>query len=290
MSADRVKVLYNAGNGRSGTTILSNILGEYEGCFSAREVRSVWSELSDRPVDSGSWRCGRGAAVRHCPVWKLVFECAFGRLDRIDSDRVRKLRRSIDRSRYASIMAMKRWRRIMARRIDAYADAVGRIYRAISEVMRCCVIVDGSKGPLFALVMGAIEDFDVYIAHMIRYPRACAFSLRRAVQRPDTVEQAYMLQQGALRSELAWGSAAVASSTIAHDFPGRFTSVRYEDVVTQPRQTIKDILDLFGEAPGASPFVSDNEIELRPNDTIWGNPNRMRAGRSTLRADEEWKS
>jgi hypothetical protein len=37
-----VRVLYFAGSGRSGTTVINNILGQLGGAFAAGELRYLW--------------------------------------------------------------------------------------------------------------------------------------------------------------------------------------------------------------------------------------------------------
>ena len=69
------RVLYIAGTGRSGSTLLANILGEVDGVFAAGEVRYLWQRgLTERRL------CGCGVPVRECPVWSRVLAEA-GHLD-----------------------------------------------------------------------------------------------------------------------------------------------------------------------------------------------------------------
>ena len=73
-----VRVLYVSGWVYSGSTLLSNILGEIEGVFAAGEVRHIWRRglLEDRP-------CGCGAAFSACPFWSAVVEEAFGNVEEL---------------------------------------------------------------------------------------------------------------------------------------------------------------------------------------------------------------
>ena len=73
-------VLYIAGTGRSGSTVLANILGEVDGVFTAGEVRYLWQ----RGLREGRL-CGCGVPVRECPVWGDVLTRT-GQLD--DAGRV----------------------------------------------------------------------------------------------------------------------------------------------------------------------------------------------------------
>ena len=60
-------VLYIAGTGRSGSTVLAAILGEVEGVFAAGEVRYLWQ----RGLVEGRL-CGCGVPVAECPLWSAV--------------------------------------------------------------------------------------------------------------------------------------------------------------------------------------------------------------------------
>ena len=69
MTADvesKSKVLYIAGWGRSGTTILGNILGQVEGMFSVGEIRFLWDAetFRDRRCGSRSERRASGRRAR----------------------------------------------------------------------------------------------------------------------------------------------------------------------------------------------------------------------------------
>ncbi len=77
----RAKVLYIAGWGRSGSTILQNVLGELDGFFPVGEIVYVW----ERNL-IGNRLGGCGARFRECEVWQGVLERAYGGTDRIDAE------------------------------------------------------------------------------------------------------------------------------------------------------------------------------------------------------------
>ena len=68
-----VRVLYFAGSGRSGTTVMNTILGQVPGCFAAGELRYLWHRgvVEDH-------RCACGEPFHSCPVWSQVMASAFG--------------------------------------------------------------------------------------------------------------------------------------------------------------------------------------------------------------------
>jgi hypothetical protein len=63
---EKPKVLYLAGAHRSGTTLLTGVLGCYPGIFAAGELHEIWANLLEgRP-------CGCGRSLQSCPVWRPV--------------------------------------------------------------------------------------------------------------------------------------------------------------------------------------------------------------------------
>ena len=68
-----VKVLYVAGLGRSGSTILANTLGQVEGFFSGGELNFIWKHaLIENRL------CGCGKPSGECEFWGPVFDGEFG--------------------------------------------------------------------------------------------------------------------------------------------------------------------------------------------------------------------
>src|ERR1700722_7728096 len=84
-------VVYLAGTGRSGSTVLANILGEVDGVFAAGELRYLWQ----RGLKEGRL-CGCGLPVRESPVWSRVLAMAGG-LD--DPERVAAIMPVLRRTR-----------------------------------------------------------------------------------------------------------------------------------------------------------------------------------------------
>ena len=70
------RVVYLAGLGRSGSTLLERLLGEMPGACPAGEVVHMWL----RSVRDDE-RCGCGQAFSACPFWQQVGRAAFGGWD-----------------------------------------------------------------------------------------------------------------------------------------------------------------------------------------------------------------
>lgn len=284
MSGDKVKVLYIAGFGRSGSTILGNILGGIEGFFHSGELNFIWEHgvIEDR-------LCGCGAPFGECEIWNSVMERAFGGMGEVDAREMVRLQDSGSRTRHVPLMLTSRGRRVLASRLEKYTARLGRLYRAIGESTSSRVVVDSSKFPSYGYLLGMTPGIELYVVHLIRDPRAAAYSWLKE-PRPDADERSYMNRVGTVKSSLLWDAWNASAEALWSGTPARYTRLRYEDFVTEPRRAIEEILGMLGEDPGRLPFVGEREVELGAGHTVAGNPNRFRSGPVRLRSDDDWAS
>lgn len=277
----RVKVLYIAGWGRSGSTILDNVLGQIDGFFSVGELSYVW----DRNVLENRI-CGCGCPFSECPVWSAVMENAFGGT-RVDAQRMIQLRDSGARTRHVPLMLAPFGWRLLKRRLGRYSENLGKLYKTIQDVTGCRVVVDSSKLPSYGYVLSMVPDVDLYVVHLVRDPRAVAHSWQKKMVLPDT--GTLMTRHGTVQSPLIWGAWNAAVEALWRDRPNRYLRLRYEDFVEGPREAVGRLLDLVGEEAPRLPLAGECEVELGRNHTVSGNPSRFRTGMVELRLDEEWK-
>ena len=286
VSSEGVKVLYIVGSGRSGSTILHNVLGQIEGFFPVGEFAYVWRRL----LNDGYCSCG--VRFGECVVWGPVLRHAFGGPKGVDARAMARIQRTSTRPRHIPLMLTKGGEGLLRSRwTREYKDALGCFYRGISSVTGSRVIVDSSKLPLYGRMLGEVPGVERYVVHLVRDPRAVAYSwLRKKESRPAGRGLAYMPQHHPVESSLEWGLCNVAAEGLRHKDPERYLRLRYEDFVESPRPAVERILCLLGERPASLPFVSEYGVELRgPNHNVGGNPSRFRAGVVELRPDGEWE-
>ena len=274
-----MRVLYIAGWGRSGSTILDNVLGQVEGFFSTGELRSVW----DRGLIE-NWPCSCGAAFRDCAVWKDVFVEAFGGFDGIDVRRMLCVRDKYDHPWNAFFP-----RRFRSPELAEYRSALSRLYAAIAAVSGAKVIVDSSKTPAYCGILQESAGLEVDVVHLLRDSRAVAFSWGRKRLWGDK-EGSYMSRFGPVMSSLIWDGRQVATEAVGRRAPKRYLRLRYEDFVARPRPALERILALTGNRSAPPAFDNDRKIALRPVHGISGNPSRFVRGAVELRPDEEWRT
>ena len=278
-------MLYIAGSGRSGSTILDNILGQIEGFFPVGEFVYVWNRL----VNDGTCSCG--ARFKECEVWEPVLKSAFGGPEGVDARAMARAQSTSTRPRHIPLTLAKGGKNLLRSRwTQEYRDALERFYRAILDVTGSRVVVDSSKLPLYGRLLGELPGVETYVVHLVRDPRAVAYSwLRKKQSTPNRRGLAYMPQHHPVESSLEWDLCNVAAEGLKGPAPERYVMLRYEDFVREPRPAVERILSLVGEEPPSLPFVSERGVELRgPNHNVGGNPSRFRTGIVELRPDTEW--
>lgn len=283
LEGGRPKVLYVAGLGRSGSTILSNSLGQIPGFFSAGELNFIWRHnvIENR-------LCGCGQPFDECPVWTGVMGEAFGGTNGVDPREMMRLQRSGTRTRHIPALLIEGRRRALAGRLQKLLLAYGGLYEAISDVTGSRVIVDSSKEPAHGRAMSLIEGVDFYVLHLIRDPRAAAYSWSKKKHQPDSESREFMARHSPAMSAALWDSWNVAAEALWRECPERYLRLRYEDFVAAPGESFARILTLLGEADSEPPLAGSREVKLGVSHTVSGNPNRFETGAVELRHDERW--
>jgi len=284
-SSAPVQVLYFVGTGRSGTTIVNSVLGQVPGCFAAGELRYLWQ----RGVGEDH-RCGCGLPFSRCPTWQAVMGCL--RAGGAVADEPAVGRRLLRRLRILNIPSLLLRRTLRLPAVPPTADdaTIGRLYRAVAEVTGAALVVDSSKLPTYALLLDEMPDVEVTFVHLVRDPRATAFSWRRHKPSGDRDDGALMQRQPLWKSSLLWSLWNLLTVVLWPDRRARLLRVRYEDFVEAPREVMARICALTGLDPADLPFVADRVVRLGPTHAVAGNPNRHDSGLVELRADDEWRS
>jgi hypothetical protein len=279
----RTKVLYVVGLGRSGSTILSNSLGQIEDFFSTGELNFIWKHdfVENR-------LCGCGEPLQECPVWTEVMDRAFGGMDGVDPREMMRLQSSGTRTRHIPLMLTDRGRRTLRERLEKLLFNYGMLYEAIKAVTGSRVIVDSSKEPAHGYAMSMVSDIDFRVLHLIRDPRAAAYSWLKRKPQPDSDEREFMVRFSPTKSAALWDSWNASAEALRRRAPDRYLRLRYEDFVADPRESFERILELLDEQDAEPPLASDREVKLGVTHTVSGNPNRFETGAIELRHDREW--
>jgi len=268
-------VVYIAGYGRSGSTVLDMVLGGgTRGLGEVVQVFEAWNE---------DQRCSCQQPYHDCELWAPV-------MARVQSYA------SADQLRHAAVVTrrVERWRP-NGRGIASTADKASYrlVWRTLFGVMRevaaSPLFVDSSKSDRFtanrALSLARIAGLDVRVIHLVRDPRAVAWSVMRGSNRRLEAGQPATVRGGAGRALLGWSAANWNASAAARRLPS--VRVRYEDFVDDPVAEVQRV-----EA-GLGVSLTDVVERLRAGEPLSAGHgvagNRLRRnGADGVRRDGEW--
>lgn len=277
-------VVYLAGMGRSGSTLLDRLLGQVEGWWSLGELVHLW----ERGLRNDE-RCGCGAHFSACPVWRGIGEHAFGGWDRVDVDAMHQLQSSVERDRYAIQLLRPTIHPGFQRRLRAWNDVVRRLYAAARAVTGARVVVDASKHVSTLLARRHAAGVSVLPVHLVRDSRGVAHSWTRAVDRPATDGRQQMTRWSPLESSLRYTAYTSVLGAVLGDDD---VQLRYEDLVADPAAAVRTVIDARdddGTPPTFEETAAGWAVDLDVSHGLAGNPMRSSAGTTVIRRDDSWR-
>jgi hypothetical protein len=271
------RVVYVAGMGRSGTTLLALLLGGQPNVFGAGELRRYWQGLS-----TPGWLCGCGDPIESCSFWRAVRErvssasapqCA--RMLAVQAGRLRLRPGALLRLHRASGPAHRPWAR-------EYAASVDDLYRAVAAVSGDDVIVDSSKELADGYLLSRLSALDVSVVHLVRDPRAVSHSFARRVPTPQPHRE-FLPRSGAVATSVKWDVRNVVAELMFRRLGDRYVRLSYEWLARDPGGALEMVASRLA-LPGP---VSEAGLE-GANHTLSGNPRRFERG-TDVKLDEEWR-
>lgn len=285
--ADDLPVIFVSGKGRSGSTVLSMVLGELDGVVAGGELRFLWPRglVANR-------NCGCGRPFGECPVWSAVIE-RLSDGDGVPADAVRRITAAHDR--------IFRWRavpRFLAGRravrgwdeLDRWASAASGVYRALAATTGARVVVDSSKWPVDPGMLGLVPGIRPIAVQLVRDPRAVAWSWQRRTAQYDLDVRREMDRFGPWYSSASWlGRNAVVEAATARWHVPRIL-LRYEDFVDDPSAAVRRIGEVAGVDLDPEGVIAGRSVPRSVNHTLAGNPVRFGEGPLELLPDDEWRT
>lgn len=276
MTQQRIKLLFIAGYERSGTTLLSRLLGQIDSVFAVGEMSSFWSKRLNSI-------CGCKKPIRECPVWGRVA----AEVDEagVEADRIaRLLKRTDNRNLPRVLMPGGKW--IAQQSFKTLRANLAVLYGAIAKVSEARVIVDSSKTPLYGYLLGSLPNLEVTVVHMIRDPRGVQYSLQK---RRDGGHSYYANNYRPARSIVVWNLVNLAAHRLWQSEPRRYVPIRYEDFMDDPLHWIHQICERLQIPSESVPVIrADRSVEMKPTHSILG-AHRFDVGRVRLQADVAWR-
>jgi hypothetical protein len=282
MSHDKLKLLYIASNGRSGSTVLEMLLNVSPHLFTIGEFHVLPWEVRRNQS------CGCGAEITGCELWGPIIREHKSTLLDGTIDRFRKAHNADRMLRPAELPALVSGRlRDGSKRFNEvrrYADDNETFLNAVSarakhlEKPNLVWLVDASKSPYRLLWLAASQQFELKVIHLVKDPRAFAYSLSK---HSSGMSRIYSVTRAAARWQLENRLFEMLSKRYLSR--GQFMRVQYEQLAGQTEETLSELAGWLGILPWSG---ATNEFRSK-NHGVAGNPARFES--RGIELDEKWR-
>jgi hypothetical protein len=235
--------------------------------------------------------CACGSSFHDCEFWAAVVEGLTRRLPGFDPIRGAELTQSVARSRHLPLHALRTPPGRFRHNLLEYHTYLANLFRCALEVTGGDLAIDSSKH-VHGLAMLHEPSIDLYVVHMVRDPRAVAYSWSRRKVYEHTRDESQMFPQyGPLTSTAHWVVHNAAAELLRVRLPrGRYLRVRYEDLAREPSAVIADVAE-FLQKPQAGRIVQPgNTFQPALQHSISGNPVRFGRQQKRITLDQEWRT
>lgn len=264
-----VRVVYIAGEGHSGSTLLENILSTDPNSYPVGEVRKLkWfakKHVYKKSRKGSQFLCSCGKDLSRCELWGNV-------LEDIDTD---KLNPSFkDKIRiYLNALGI-------LRRISFPRGGEKEMYESISQHAshlagtKIKTIIDSSKVLPYLSYLSATMDLKISVLHIVRDGRAVI----------NSFEKSKSIHRHWLKTFLFWILTNTSIPLLCRQRGIRYYRVSYDVLAQEPEQVVRkinDTLDLDASIEGLQ-GVHDTLH------TFAGNKGRL-GKMQTIRYDQSWR-
>jgi hypothetical protein len=97
-----------------------------------------------------------------------------------------------------------------------------------------------------------------------------------------------MPRYGVMKSSLWWLTWNWAAEALLKRSDHGYLMLRYEDLVDNLKDSLREILDVMGISDRRLPLLSGGKVSMHATHTVAGNPMRFDVGDVAITADVEW--
>jgi Sulfotransferase family len=260
LADEKIKVVFIAGCGRSGTTLLAQLLGEFDNFVNVGEAALY---LFKPPK---TLPCGCGSAAVDCLFWKDILQAIPKGL----SDQGAK---SLRVQNFPALFREAKQHHIPTE-LKPILAALGDTYRTIVRESGCKIIVDSSKHPSTGLLASMIPGVELHVVHVVRSPHSVVASWTR--------KNGYLAVHPPGKVVSWWWTHNLLAEALKFRAKS-YQRVRYEDFARNPGPVLEQITtDVVGQ-PLPMDFLQGTEATVHMQHVLAGNPSKFNTGKIKIR-------
>lgn len=276
------KIIYIAGYGRSGSTLLERVLNCNKNVFALGEVSNLLFLINDK----GSL-CSCGKHLYQCDFWNKIIR----NIKNLDISKLRKIQYRFESiNGYIEYIYTKN-----CYQKNIYRNFLIQLFKKIMQNVPEDVeyIIDSSKTARASffrpIVLSKIASLNVKMIHLVRDGKGCMWSnLKGSNRRMEKGLEPHILF-AALRTAISWLLANIAAHIFQITHPAEdYCRIKYEDFVGDPAGTLIKLGKFLGVSFDQQIELLNNGGSIPLGHQLSGNRLRSQK-RITLQMDVEWK-
>ncbi|MEM1328000.1 MAG: sulfotransferase domain-containing protein [Bacteroidota bacterium] len=278
------KILLITSAGRSGSTVLSKILNELDDAFNV-------NELAFMPLNGieKNYPINTGERFSDSEIWQEIL-ANYQTKNQLNHLHYRP--HLIPNTRQLVGEQLLPFYKAANKQLEQYKTALNNLFHAIFEEIKAEIIIDSSKVAPYVHAVSQLADFDIYVLHLVRDPRAVAYSWQKKIKRSDVEknDEVFMEEYSPRKSSISWQLVNQYAESLKNRTDLKYHFLKYEDFAQQPEKHLAQLLQFLNYSKDAIE-INDNSIPLHRTDYgIWGNPNvRQQKEQLRIKYDSDYK-
>ena len=278
-----LRVVYIAGVGRSGSTVLDSVLGNHPLIQSVGELSRLSSDAWIQ-----NFYCSCGQRSDDCPFWSAVRQSWCSVNGGVTVHEYNRIQAEVEDFHQWPSKLRAHWKD--SHEFQVYAEQTVLLLKAIQDVSGSAVIVDSSKAVERAFALSLIPEIDLRIIQLVRDPRGVVWSHRKAFAKDlENGLPRDIRSQPAWRAALYWCRINLHAEWLRRRLGAdKSLFLRYEDFMLDTPAALQSIGSFIGvDLENVQHTINDGG-KLYFDHTIAGNRVRMK-GELKLKYDQEWR-
>lgn len=266
-----MKIIYIAGDGRSGSTILDAILGNASETISVGECCRFWTRFNEKKT-----LCGCGDKIEECLLWSKIdisIRNKFPNYNPIDFEKkVKHILLFKNFNKIPKYITNPAWKE--------FCEIVKFFYISIAQISDKNTIIDSTKFPSWVAFLIQLDFCEIKVIHLERNLQSVANSWKKKILLPEYYDQKiYMPIKSNFLILKSWIKVKYLSAKIKKT--GDYLFVNYESFCNDNSTHIVKIEDFTGIT------INSENLKIPFNHSIGGNPVRNNTGKNEIIVDNK---
>ncbi len=255
-----IKIIYIAGDGRSGSTLLDAILSNIKDSISVGECHRFWVRFYEKET-----LCGCRKKIEDCELWSQIdtqLKIKFSEYNQdVFKQQVKEIQYYKNFKRIPKLIKSKKW--------QLFSEVVKTFYGLIASITGKDIIIDSSKSMSWAYLLYHLDFCDFRVIHLERNLVAVANSWKKDVILPEYHSKRVMMPKKTNILILkSWFKIKILARFLRKS--SNYLYVSYEKLCENPKRCLLTIQTSIEES------FEISSLNYNCNHAIGGNPMRIK--------------